>query len=220
MARGTWGGALDPNVFRVKILFLLGTQKCQTGFHLRDVATNDNSAADVANEVHTQLQQTFRQLLTPRDSYDGVDVVRLGSDEGAGVTATQRTGLLNTSAANDHPTFVAGVLSLRSEIRKRYGQGRMFLPLTSDAYTDGDSINTDGLAGVQPFITALTDHFTGDPVTHDLLLVNAHGVLPAIPPVGTKPGRPEIPASWYDVNTLRLNSLVTSLRSRKVGVGS
>lgn len=220
MARGTWGGALDPNIFLVRILFLMGSSKCQTGFKLRDVAVQDNSAQDVADSVSTNCGDAFKFLLTPRDSLLGVDVIKLGTEEGGWQPAEAGVGTATVTTLTQMPAFVSANVALKSEIRKRYGQGRMFLPITQEAHIDSDTINSDGINLFNGFIATLTDNYTGDPVTHDLILVNAHPALPVRGAPGQPGYRPAIPASWYDVASLRLNLLVTSLRSRKAGVGS
>lgn len=220
MARGTWGGATDPNIFRCTIRYLKDGQHCQTGFYLRDVAINDNTEQDVANEIRDQLETPFRNFLRNSDGIEGFDARILGQDTGAFANPVLTNGASQTSDAEAVPNFVAVVLTMKSEIRKRYGQGRMFLPVPSEDEIDGNQLSVFGHQTTDPFVTALTDHFTGDPLTHDLLLVNAHGTLPARAPTPTTPGRPEIPPSWYDVVSLRLNTILSSLRSRKVGVGS
>lgn len=220
MARGTWGGALDPHIFKVTVRYLIGVQQCQNSFHLRDVGVQDNSEEDVANEVRTQLENGFRSLLKTSDSMVGYDVRTLGADTGFALAPSGTPGLNATTDDNALPSFTAAVLSLKSEIRARYGQGRMFLPLTGINQQDYNTITATFIAQANTLITAMTDHFTGDPVTHDLLLVNAHGIIPARPATATTPARAEIPPSWYDVTSLRLNQICTSLRSRKVGVGS
>jgi hypothetical protein len=115
---------------------------------------------------------------------------------------------------------MAANVALKSEIRKRYGQGRMFLPVSAERFVGGNILLEPGILTIQAFITKLVDNFIGSAVGHDLHLVNAHGILPQIgsPEVGT--GHAEIPRSWYDVTSLRLNTQVTMLRSRKAGVGS
>jgi len=222
MARGTWGGTLDPSIFRVTIRFLRGTSHCQTGFFLRDTVTNDNDAQEVADEVNTQLNAAFRGLLSGLDSLELIDVVKLGSEEGGvhQITSGSGGGSLTSTAAIQSPSFMCANIALKSEIRKRYGQGRMFLPIANDDEYDGNVLTAGGVTIMQSFLTPLTDHFMGDPLTHDLLLVNAHPLLPVRGAVGAPGYRPEIPASWYDVVSLRINSNVTALRSRKVGVGS
>lgn len=222
MARGTWGGALDPNIFRVTFRFTNRSQHCQTSFKVRDAVTNDNSAQEVADSVATAVSSNFRNLLLTSDTLDGIDVIRLGSEEGGWhpfTPAEGQGGLDISSAGNGTPAFVAANLSLKSEIRKRYGQGRMFLPMVHDGWMDGNLLNNTGVTNINTFIAALTSNYTGDPVTHDLILVNAHPALPEHLSPGQPGHRAAIPASWYDVVSLRLNTTVTMLRSRKLGNG-
>jgi hypothetical protein len=219
MARGTWGGTTDPNIFSVRMLFLLGTSHCQIGFKLRDVGVQDNSAQDVADEVATQLQEPLRAILAQTDSVVGVDVLKMGTDEGGWNPAETTTGANLTDTPNELPNFIAANVTLKSEIRKRYGQGRFFLPLVNDNQVNGNVITSTGLANIASFTDQLASHFMGDPLTHDLLLVNAHPLLPARGAPGSPGARPEIPASWYDVVSIRVNTIVTGLRSRKAGVG-
>ncbi len=222
MARGTWGGLTDPNIFKVNFRFTLGTNKCQIGFKLRDVAVQDNTPQEVADEVSTQLNTPFRFLI-PSDSHlELIDVLKLGTEDGAvhQFTPTDGQGGSTASTGSRLPAFMAANLSLKSEIRKRYGQGRMFLPIVEENHLDGNLINNAGVVALNGFIDALTTHFTGDPATHDLILVNAHPALPQRNQIGTPGYRPALPASWYDVVSLRLNTTATFLRSRKLGVGS
>jgi hypothetical protein len=222
MARGTWGGLTDPNIFKVTFRFLLGTSHCQMGFKLRDVAVQDNDAQEVADQVATVLGTPFRSQLTGTDSLEMIDVVKLGTEEG-GVhifAAGSGGGTQSSDPGNKAPSFICANIALKSEIRKRYGQGRMFLPLARDEWYDGNTLIGAGSTVVNAFITPLTSNFTGDPATHDLLLVNAHPALPQRGAVGAPGYRAAIPASWYDVVSLRVNNTVTFLRSRKVGVGS
>jgi hypothetical protein len=220
MARGTWGGALDPNIFKVNLLFLLGTSKCQTGFKLRDYGVQDNDPQEVADTVRTTIGDTFRGVLAQTDSFLGVDVLKLGTDEGAWSPQTTQTGGEAVDAASEEPNFVCCNIALKSEVRKRYGQGRMFIPIVNEAFVSGNVLSATGVSAMQGLVTAIQNNFTGSGATHDLLLVNAHDILPAIGAVGTPGYRAEIPRSWYDVVSIRINSIVTALHSRKAGVGS
>jgi hypothetical protein len=223
MARGTWGGVLDPSIFRVTYRFTLRGQKCQTSFKLRDVATNDNSAQDVADEVHTQLTPGFRNLLLYTDGIELIDVIKIGTEEG-GVhlySPADGQGQVNDGGGpTGVPSFVTANVSLKSEIRKRYGQGRMFVPVVTQEWIDGQFLNNSGNTAIQAWLTAMSDHFMGDPATHDLILVNAHPALPLRGAPGQPGYRAAIPASWYDVVSLRINTTLTTLRSRKAGVGT
>lgn len=220
MARGNWGGALDPNVFKVNLLFTMGASKCQTGFKLRDYGVQDNSAQDVAGTVAGVLVTGFKFMLSARDSWLGVDVIKMGTEEGGWDATGAGAGTNGVAANTELPNFICAAVTLKSEIRKRYGQGRMFLPLVDEVELDGNTVNAAGLSAVNAIITLITDNFTGSGLTHDLLLVNAHPALAARGAPGAPGYRAAIPASWYDVVSLRVNSLATSLRSRKAGVGS
>jgi hypothetical protein len=220
MARGSWGGITDPNIFRCTIRFRLGTAKCQTGFHLRDVAFNDNSEQDVAEQMQTVLRSTFRGILSDADAIESWDAAILGQDTGYSLPETTGTGSTGHNATTEAPDFLCAVVALKSEIRKRYGQGRMFWPIFAENMVDENVLSSTGISVLTSLVTAFTDNFTGDPVTHDLLLVNAHDVIPQHGTVGTPGYHPEIPRQWYDVLSLRLNTVVTALRSRKAGVGS
>jgi hypothetical protein len=220
MARGTWGGTLDPHIFKVNFLFLKGTSKCQWGFKLRDVGIQDNTAQEVADQCLSVLGNPFRTILTPRDSLLGVDVLQLGSEEGGWAPASPGVGTQDITEADETPDFTSCAVNLKAEIRKRYGQGRFFLPIVYEGDVGGNIINNNGVIHVNNVLTPLQSNFTGDPVTHDLILVNAHPLLPMRGTIGGAGFRPEIPASWYDVTSVRINTLVTSLRSRKAGVGS
>lgn len=220
MARGSWGGPTDPNIFRCTIRFRLGTSKCQMGFKLRDVAINDNTEQDVAEEIQTQLRAAVVGQLSTNDAVESWEAALLGGDTGYSLPEVNGGGTVGYDAAAAEPGFMAACIALKSEIRKRYGQGRLFFPLVHEGSVSGDVLSQNGINGVTAFVTAMTDHFTGSPATHDLLLVNAHDVIPAHGQIGTPGYHPEIPRQWYDVLSLRLNTVVTSLRSRKAGVGS
>lgn len=222
MARGTWGGTLDPNIFHVNIRFLRSGQHCQTGFKVRDAVTNDNTAQEVAEAVDAAILSSFRGLLLTNEQVEGIDVRRLGSEEGGWVPKTYAEGsggLDVSSAGNGTPAFIAANLALKSEIRKRYGQGRMFLPMSHDGWMDGNFMNSTGVSNFAAFLTAMTSNFTGSTTTHDLILVNAHPAIPEHLAVGQPGYRAAVPASWYDVVSLRLSTTITFLRTRKYGVG-
>ena len=220
MARGSWGGAGDVSVFRVNLLFLKGTSRCSTSFKLRDMAVQDNDAQEVADIVRPLIQAEFRALLNELDSFLGVDVIKMGTDEGGWSPAAVQVGTEATTADSKTPDFMAANIALKSEIRKRYGQGRMFVPVSAERFVGGNILLEPGILTIQAFINKLQDNFIGSAVGHDLHLVNAHGIIPQVgsPDVGT--GHAELPRQWYDVVSLRLNTQVTMLRSRKAGVGS
>lgn len=220
MPSGTIGGALDQHVFRCTVRFRRNNQKMQTGFFVRDVAVNDNSCEDVANVVDGWVTTNFRTLLQNLDPVDAVDVVRLMSEEGFTKEYTGLTGTKSIVAVSVVPTFLAAQIALKTQRRKRYGQGRMFWPLVDENDFTGDSLTSGAVTAFQGVIDALTTLFTGSDLTHDLKLCTAHGVIAPRAAHGSTPARPEIPPTWYDVDAVKLNTAVTMLRSRKVGIGA
>lgn len=222
MARGTWGGTLDPSIFKVTFHFTLSSSKCQTSFYCRDRVINDNSPADVAATAYDTLQLGFRSLLSPQDYLERIDVIKLGSEDGATriLTPTEGQGATTSTLESKLPNFVVCNLAFKSEIRKRYGQGRMYLPVTEEAWIQQNLINAAGVTAMQAFVTPLTDNFLGDDISNDLVLVNQHPAKIVRGTPGLPGYRPALPASWYDVVSIRINTTATFLRSRRIGVGS
>jgi hypothetical protein len=218
MADGTMGGALDQNVFKVSIGYLSQGQHCQTGFKLRDVAVNDNDAGEVNDAVQLWANGAFKALLLDSDFLEYVDVVKLFSEEGSRHDYVNNAGTRAASASSILPTFLACNISLKTQRRKRYGQGRMFWPMRDDRWVDLDILNAGGIAAFQGAIDDLVARFTG--LTADLHLCNSHLTIPARAATTTTPARAAIPPHWYDVDTVKLETAVTAIKSRKVGRGS
>jgi hypothetical protein len=220
MARGTLGGALDQNVWKVNLRFQIGQEMCQTGFKLRDVAANDNDAGEVIAAVDPWVQNFFRTILMTTDKLVALDVTRLHGEEGAELLYVGVTGNIAGSEAQKQPSFLAVNVALKTSLRKRYGQGRMFWPMRDEGWQDAGILNAAGIVAFNGVVGGLTAAFSGDPVTHDLLLVNSHELLPARAASGGHAARPEIPPTWYDVETVKLNTVLTAIRSRKIGIGA
>lgn len=220
MARGTWGGALDPNIYKVSIRWQQGSGLCQTGFKVRDKLVQDNTPETVATTVWTWVNASFRTMLMNADTLLGVDALKLGTDEGFTYTPVNVHGTMNPDQSVWEPGFLCANIALKAQLRKRYGQGRMFWPLRNGDWTTQETLNAVGIAAYQGVIDALVAAFGAANVGNDLGMVNAHGVLPPRAATGSRPARPEIPASWYDVDTVRLTSVVTGLKSRRAGIGA
>lgn len=222
MARGTWGGVTDPHVWRVNFRFTLASSHAQFGFFLRDRVLNDNTSQDVVDEVLAQLDLPFRSLLSPQDVLESIDAVMLGTEDGATLVRTPAQGQGGSTVTSDGklPNFVAANVSLKSEIRKRYGQGRFYLPVVNEQHVTQNLLNNDGVTAINGFITPLVDHFGVGTLSNDLILCNAHPAKPQRLTPGVPGYRPALPASWYDVVSVRVNTEVTMLRSRKISVGT
>jgi hypothetical protein len=208
MASGPWGGALNQRVFRAKILFTRGGQQCQTGFHLRDVGINTLDAEDVATEVADWATNEFVKILHTGDRVTGIDVTNLVSNEGFSVSPANAVGLLNETPG---PSLNMLTVSLKGSLRKRYGNGRMFWPIS---VMGGNAIAGNAITVYNALATQLAERFIGPSITTSMHLVHLHKDIPATE------GHPLIPATWYDITSLRVNNTVSALKSRKIGSGS
>lgn len=211
MATGTWGPGAAQRVFRVNIHFIKGGQKCQTGFHLRETGLLDTADPDdVANAVSPWVTTKFVTLLTSADRVDSLDVENLVTKEGFTIAYPNALGTLNEAQC---PSFLMFPVSIKGNVRRRYGNGRMLWPVMSKTSFDGNTLTAGALALANTVTADLADRFMTGAFTDNLQLVHLH---PALPAVGT---RPAIPATWYDATALRINGTVSALRRRKVGVG-
>lgn len=217
MARGTVGtGAGQYEPLEVKIQYTLGASRQQTGFALRREGALLATLNDVAQNVSDTLLTTFRALLPFDASVTGIDVVNVVTKEGGSISPA---GAAGTAQGAEAPGFLCAVASFKGELRARYGQGRMFLPCIKDAWADRETLVGDGILHLNDFVTAMRAAYVTTASGQQFRLINWHPALPAGRPNGTHPERPAVPASWYDVTSIRLNTLLTSLRSRKQGVG-
>lgn len=219
MARGSWGGALDAHVFKVKIAMSLDTNKFQTGFHLRDVGVQALTPQNVADEVTDFVNDSFRTILPIAVKVDGVDVVQMVSGEGG---STSPAGMFGTSNAGNErlPLFVTVPVSLKGELRRRYGQGRMLWPMLWEGWSLNDVLTAQGVVAYQAVIDEMANRYVGNVIANDMQLINLHGVIPPKAATATRPAQPQVDPTWYDVTSIRLNTTLSFLRSRKAGVGS
>lgn len=218
MATGTWGPlAPDYRVFRAKIQWTALGQRCQTGFHLRDMGVAGQTPLDVATAVAALANSAgFRQLLHVGDQITSVDVVNLVTAEGHTIAPSSLMGL---STGERAPTFIQVPAKLVGGLRKRYANGRMLLPLGSELHFQGNDVVGAGVTALDAFVTEMTTRFMDDSITGELRLVHLHEAKPERPKA-TGGTLPAVPASWYDVTAIVASRAVSALRSRKAGVGS
>lgn len=218
MAEGTWGTTGDYHPIRVRISWRAGTSVQQTGFCVRGALLTSVDAQEVADAVLPIVNTNLRPLLSTTDQIVGIDAVDVTTAIGASISPSSMFGTLAGATAG-MPSYVAAVINLKGERRTRYGQGRMFIPVRWEQHVDTDVLNSGGVAAMQSLIDALTAEFIGNTLS-GYNLCNIHGVIPPRAATASSPARPEVPPMWHDVTSLRLNSAVTFLRSRKAGVGS
>jgi hypothetical protein len=210
MAQGLWGPGENSRVFRVNLLFTREGQKCQTGFHLRDVGLTNQDESDVIDAVWPWASVQFVKFLRTTDSLLGVDVTNLVTRTGASSTQAAIAGTVNDAPA---PPFLNVPVTIKGSIRRRYGNGRMFWPVPGNGFINGSVLHPTFKAWYDTAITELGSMFMGSTLTQDLHLVHLHDALPGVG------ARLPVPASWYDATSIRLNSTLGSLSRRKVGHG-
>lgn len=221
MARGTWGsGGTDIHPLSVKISFQMGTVKAQTGFKLRDASLTPSNPQSCATEVADFVTTSMRPLLDQQYQFLGVDVLDMTTGEGGAVSFANLVGTHNAGDNGLLPTYVQVPVSLKGELRKRYGQGRMLWPVVLEAWNDKGVLNAGGVAALQGIVDAMAGRYLGAAGSTDYVLINTHGLIPPKPATPTAPAQPEVPPSWYDVTTIRLGRILSFLRSRHVNVGS
>lgn len=211
MAQGQWGGNMDQRIFRVKINWLAAQQKCQTGFYLRDVGLNTLAPDEVADHVSTWVTAQFPALLHSSDRLISTDVENVVTRQGHSV---EYNNLPGANAGQRTPTFLMVPVSLRGELRRRYGQGRMLWPVSTEDLIDGQELNAAGKSDYAGTAALLAARYIGSSLTHSMRLCNVHDAKVAYG------NRPALPAMWYDVTSIRVNTLLSSIRRRKSGVGA
>jgi hypothetical protein len=224
MATGQWGESGSGVVYQANVFFQLGLSRCQLGFGFRNViVTGDQSAALLA-ELHPWILTNFRPLLSPLDKLIGCEVVNVAAKTGVSHDYGNIGGTSDAQAASTQPSFMACTVSLKSGYRSRLGTGRFFLPVRHEGWVDGDQLSSTGNTILQGFVTAFGTTFITNGLLDGTRLANFHEALPERPRTGRNASAlgplPAVPATWYDVESVRLNTIPTSLRSRRAGVGS
>lgn len=213
---GPWGNPLtQSHPLQVRISFTIGGVQCQTGFKLRDQSATASNPQHCAENVGAFCEANFRQLFQVEERLDGVDVLDLVTGEGGGYSFNNVTGTANTGGPTLMPTYVTAPVSMKGELRRRYGQGRMILPVRLEAWCDGTTLNGAGVAAINGFLTAMQAEYMASPVTKTYRLITAHGIIAPKAATPTSPARPQVEPTWYDVTTLRLNTRLSFLRSRR-----
>ena len=144
MATGTWGGAADRHPFKVRISWTSGADTHQIGFHLRATGVTVGSAQDIATEVADWVTDDMRNLLGNDQRVQGIDVTDLVTGEGFSVSPANQFGTTSRNPGNQAPSFLCCTVSMKSGIRRRYGQGRFFFPIIVEDWTSGDILSTTG----------------------------------------------------------------------------
>ena len=197
-------------VFRCTLSMQVRLQKIQTALHLRDIGVPNEDAESCHTHFETWMNDHFRLALS-----SNVSIVRLAVEEirTKEYFAKDYTGVTGSSSYALNSTMEAVAISLKSTSRSRHANGRMFWPLLGTPQSD--QVDAGALVTFQTQAASLADRYISGTVTLDRFqLVVIGAPAPSLTTPNTNPKR------WTDVTNIRVNPVVTSLRSRKVGVGS
>lgn len=219
MAQGTWGGPSEVHPLRVTVKLRLGTSVCQFGFHLRSVVGDTPDLAGIADGAVTTISPTLVLILANVDEFTSLIVTDVVTGEGVERPQTGKTGQAGQATAI-LPSFTAATVVMKSQIRRRYGQGRFFLPIRGQIHSLNETLSGGGATAVGNLIAAIMGAYGPASVANAPRLINYHKLLPATRPHTGPAPLAEVPASWYDVTSMRVNPTLTALHSRRQGVGS
>lgn len=210
MARGNVD--ILNRVFKVQLFMTVRTNKIQTQWHLRDAGAPTSTVEDVLADSKNFLSTELAFALPTQCVINRLSVTRLIENDYAQFDYVGAAGARTDAMAS---TMLAALVSLKSAYRDRGANGRMFWPAPGAPQNDVH----DG-----PILTALSlaaqkmqDRYCGTP----LLSLRKLVVVSYPKKVGEPPQFPVPmpPTRWADVDTIRVSPLVTSVRSRKQGVG-
>lgn len=204
-------GVVDAlhRVFKIIVMMECRLQQIQFSFHLRDTGVPTSTAQNAHDDALEWLNTIYRPCLSSQVAVKRLSAERLITKEYHQTEFAALTGLYGEA---QKLTTNALCISLKSNLRSRHANGRMFWPLGSDPIND--RANESGFNVIATAAAATAARWTGiAALTNRKLVVVGAG---APDPVTGAPGAPR----WTDVETVKVNPVVTNLRSRKVGVGS
>lgn len=208
MATGTVAGA---KIFRVGIHLTVLQQRIQTGFYLRDVGIENQSAMDAVDATKEWVDTKFRTLIPSSVAFDRIEATETQTKEFAQQELISYNG---TAGATVSTTMFAGLVSLKTDSRQRHKTGRMYWPLLMAGSVE-QGVIVGGLQSVWLDVIAdFADRFTGSSLTHDFRCCVVSAARPA------SPTRPAIEHSWTDVEVIKLDPIARIQQRRRIGRGS
>lgn len=196
-------------VFRITVFLAVRLQKLQFSYHLRDLGLPTSTVEDAHADALEWLNTIYRSALSTDVAMTRLSCERLVEGSYFSQDFTNTFGLLQQSQTLTGQSFC---VSLKSNLRARHANGRMFWPAAGSAEVDrGNSavVNLNNIAAA-----ATATRWTGFALIAPRRMV----VVGAPAPQGA--GVPLGPPRWTDVENISVNPVLTHLRSRKVGIGS
>lgn len=199
---------LLTQVYKVTFRFLIRNQQIQTGFNLVDVGIPGESAASCLSNVVAFYGSKMRQALSNEVLLQRISAERWLEGSYAAEEFVNQPGTLNLPMQS---TFNALAISIRSSSRSRIANGRFFWPCAGS--WANDTVGGSQLATATQMVADIADQYLGNPLFDNFHIGTVHR------PAKDDAGQPIGVHRWTEASALRLNPLVTALRSRKVGVG-
>jgi hypothetical protein len=212
MANGPWGADGQPVPLRATVKMRLGTSNCQFGFHLRDPLNNGTALTPIAEGIATTLLPTLKLILANIDEVTSIVLTNVVTKEGVEVPQTGQTGQAGQAGAT-LPTFMAATIVMKSSVRARYGQGRFFLPIRGTIHMTDNVLSGGGVTAVNNFVSAFRTAYVLPVQNTAPLAINYHAALAADRPHKSPAPLPAVPATYYDVTSVRVNPILTAIHS-------
>jgi len=206
------GTVAGSTIYKVTVHGEIEQQQVQFGFHLRQTGFLDaTDASDVLPIMDTWTNTHLRTILNNTVRIVRTSVLEITTKEYAEQEYTNRFGTLNEQSL---PAFVAVLVSLRSPVRSRHRNGRMYWFGIAEGATSGSVIQPTALAVFQPVLDAFNAEFLNHTLTKPFNLVVVAQARPATV------NRPAIEHSYIDIEATRIAVNVTSMGTRRIGRGS
>lgn len=204
-------GVVDAlnRVFRVTYRWQIRQQQIQTSLAFRDVLVPNMTAELLATNQLAFYNTSMKTALGRDLSLTRVEVQRIGDPDYFQIEQVGNIGLM---AVDSLVTSQCLSIALKSSSRRRNRNGRMFWPLSGGFAAD--VVSGTQLTNLNTMAAALTSTYTGLVIIGDFQLVVLGKATSK--DTGITPGTP----IWTDVTAIRVNPVITNLRSRKVGIGA
>ena len=198
------------NVYRFSIFMRIRLQNIQTAFYVRDPAGTTTTAAAAVTHLRTWIESQFQQCLS-----NDVAIMKVQAEELTTGDFNQHTygnGLPGAYITPMISSMLSTCIRISSTARRRWQIGRMFWPVSSAPVAD--ALQTESRTRLVNATNALLTRTTGITPPPLVQLCVVSGLRPSVLVPGTQV------RYFTDANTLTILDTVTSLRSRRSGVGS
>lgn len=196
-------------VFRVTVGMGCRGQRLQTSFHVRDFGIPNATVESIHGEIKPWVLAAFRAAMPNDLAIQRLEVQRLIENS---YFAEDFIGIAGTTNGGMTTSFMASCVTLKSNLRSRHANGRMFWPFAGTAVNDAATGSV--LANLNLAAADMLTRWGGV-----IIVGEAKLVVVGKPLLGGTPSEAN-PPRWTDVEQVRVNPIVSALRSRKAGVGS